>query len=159
MDLIAEFPRSSPLNGITLKEPIDENLLDKCINCDLLITDYKDNKWYKTEKQQLEKFRDNVKHNIASVTYCFKEDYNFGRVNPIKSMGLHCISRQTRHTLVKDKMVDVDIENAHINLLLQVLKHNEFQGSYSMIEDYVINRQQWIDNIASHYNISNGLII
>jgi len=156
MDLIAKFPRSSPLNGITLKEPVDENLLEKCIHCDLLVAEYKDNKWFKTEKQQLQKFREYVKHNIASVTYSFKDDYSFGRVNPVKSMGLHCITRQTRHTLVFYKMVDIDIENCHLIILLQVLKYNLYTGSYSMIEDYVINRQQWIDSIASHYNITEN---
>ena len=52
LDLVATFPRQSPLNGITLREPIDENLLDKCIHSDLLKTSYKDNKWFKNEKNK-----------------------------------------------------------------------------------------------------------
>ena len=59
-DLATTFPRQSPLNGLTLREPIDENLLDKCIHSDLLKTNYRDNKWFKNEKTQLEKFKEHI---------------------------------------------------------------------------------------------------
>ena len=50
LDLLTTFPRQSPLNGLTLREPIDENLLDKFIHSDLLKTNYRDNKWFKMKK-------------------------------------------------------------------------------------------------------------
>ena len=153
LNLVATFPRQSPLNGLTLREPIDENLLDKCIHSDLLKTNYKDDKWFKNEKTQLEKFKECVERDYANVEYSFKDDYSFGRVNPKGSLGLHSLTRETRHTLVKDKMVDVDIENAHLNLLLQILKNSTYKGSYKMVEDYVNNRQKWIDSIASAYKL------
>lgn len=153
LDLVATFPRKSPLNGITLREPIDENLLDKCIHSDLLKTNYKDDKWFKNEKTQLEKFKEHIERDYANVEYSFKDDYGFGRVNPKGSLGLHSFTRETRHTLVEDKMVDVDIENAHLIILLQVLKNSTYNGSYKMVEDYVNNRQKWIDSIASAYKL------
>ena len=112
-DLATTFPRQSPLNGLTLREPIDENLLDKCIHSDLLKTNYRDNKWFKNEKTQLEKFKEHIERDYANVEYNFKDGYGFGRVNPKRSLGLHSLTRETRHTLVKDKMVEIDIENAH----------------------------------------------
>ena len=47
--------RESLLDGLVLYEPIDINLLDKCINSRLLKTNYQDKKWFKNEKQQLER--------------------------------------------------------------------------------------------------------
>ena len=35
LDLVATFPHQSLLDGLTVLEPIDENLLDKCIHSDL----------------------------------------------------------------------------------------------------------------------------
>ena len=157
LNLVATFPRQSPLNGITLREPIDENLLDKCIHSDLLKTNYKDDKWFNNEKTQLEKFKECIDRDYANVEYSFPfhltDEDGFGRVNPKGSLGLHSLTRETRHTLVKDKMKDVDIENAHLIILLQVLKNSTYKGSYKMVEDYVNNRQKWIDSIASAYKL------
>jgi len=153
LTLAATFPRQSPLDGLILREPIDENLLDKCINSDLLKTNYKDNKWFKNEATQLIKYKETIDRDYASVEYNLKDDYQFGRVNPKGSLGLHSLTIETRHTLVKDKMVDVDIENAHLIILLQVLEKNQYEGSYNMVYDYVNNRQKWIDNIATSYKL------
>ena len=62
---------------------------------------------------------------FAQVQYKRKNGYGLGRVNPVGSMGLHSLTRATRHTLVKYLMVDIDIENAHIILLLQMLIYNK----------------------------------
>lgn len=154
LNVVSTFPRTSPLNDITLREPIDENLLDKCIHSDLLVTHYKDSKWFKDEKTHLQAFKKSVYHDEALVKYTFKDGYNFGRMNVVKSRGLHSIRRETRHTLVNGKMVDVDMENAHLNLLLQVLQHNNYEGDYKLIEDYVINRKKWFGIIDKAYCLS-----
>ena len=158
LDIVSNFPRKSPLNGLVLREPIDENLLDKCINSDLLITNYQDSKWFKNEKHQLEKYKEHIVRDFATVEYNFKDEYNFGRVNPKGSLGLHSLTRKTRHTLVLYLMVDVDIENCHLTLLLQVLEHNAYTGSYKMIEDIVNNRQKWIDIIASAFKLMDEMM-
>ena len=43
--------RHSLLDGLVLYEPIDINILDKCINSRLLKTNYQDEKWFKNDKQ------------------------------------------------------------------------------------------------------------
>ena len=153
LDLVAEFPRKSSLNGLVLREPIDENLLDKCIASDLLIERYDDDKWFKNEKTHLEKYKKTINRDLSEVQYRFTDNYNFGRVNVVGSLGLHSIRKETRHTLVKDKMVDVDIENAHLNLLLQILKHNKYDGDYKCINDYVKNRQNWFNIISDAFHL------
>ena len=77
LDLATTFPRQSPLNGLTLREPIDENLLDKCIHSYLLKTNYKDDKWFKNEKIQLENYKEIIERDYANVEYNFKDNYGF----------------------------------------------------------------------------------
>ena len=108
--------RHSLLDGLVLYEPIDINLLDKCINSRLLKTNYQDEKWFKNEKQQLEKYRMCILRGFAQVQYKRKNGYGLGRVNPVGSMGLHSLTRANRHTLVKYLMVDIDIELSLIHI-------------------------------------------
>ena len=155
LDITATFPRTSLLDNITLREPIDENLLDKCIHSDLLVTHYTDTKWFKNEKTQLQKFKKSIYGDEARVKYVFKDDYSFGRVNVVGSIGLHSILRNTRGTFVKDKMVDVDMQNAHLSQVLQVLQHNKYDRAYSHIEDYVVNRDCWFAIIVEAFGLSD----
>ena len=113
--------RESLLDGLVLYEPIDINLLDKCINSRLLKTNYQDEKWFKNEKQQLEKYRMCILRGFAQVQYKRKNGYGLGRVNPVGSMGLHSLTRATRHTLVKYLMVVIVIDNCYIIVLLYLL--------------------------------------
>ena len=136
------------LDGLELYEPIDVNLLYKCINSTLL-REYTDKKWFATEKQQLENYANLITRNFAKVKYHRKEGYTFGRVNPDKSLGLHSIRKETRHTLIQHNMVDVDIENAHNVMLVQILKHNHYDKDYSHLKDYVQNRQAGIHYITT----------
>ena len=52
------FAKTIPLNrpsifdGIVLYEPVNATLLDKCINSDLLVTNYNDPKWFKNESSR-----------------------------------------------------------------------------------------------------------
>ena len=116
--------RASIFDGIVLYEPVDAALLNKCINCDLLVEKYDDPKWFHNEKTHLEKYAANISRNLARVEYSRTGGYNIGRFNPSGSLGLHSIRKQTRHTLVNGLMRDVDIENAHNILLSQILAHN-----------------------------------
>ena len=103
--------RSSIFEGLTLYEPVDTALLNKCINCDLLVAKYDDPKWFANEKIHLENYMNLINKNFARVEYIRANGYSIGRYNPAGSLGLHSIRRQTRHTLVNGLMKDIDIEN------------------------------------------------
>ena len=79
---------------------------------------------------------------FAQVQYERKNGYGLGRVNPVGSVSLHSVTRATKNTLVKYLMVVIDVENAHIILLLQILIYNKFDGDYGMLEDHVKNRSK-----------------
>ena len=79
---------------------------------------------------------------FAQVQFKNKNGYGLGHVNPVGSVGLHSMTRATKNTLVKYLMVVIDVENAHIILLLQILIYNKFDGDYGMLEDHVKNRSK-----------------
>ena len=148
--------RASIFDGIVLYEPVDAALLNKCINCDLLVEKYDDPKWFHNEKTHLEKYSANIIRNFARVEYSRTGGYNIGRFNPSGSLGLHSIRKQTRHTLVNGLMRDVDIENAHNQLLTQILAHNEYEGEYDMLNDYCDNRDAWRNDIINAWDLKNN---
>ena len=118
--------RPSIFDGIVLYEPVNATLLDKCINSDLLVTNYNDPKWFKNEKTHLENYAKTITQNFARVEYKRKEGFPIGRFNPRGRLGLHSIRRQTRHTLVKGLMRDMDMKNCHNELLIQLLIYNNY---------------------------------
>jgi hypothetical protein len=159
LSLTIQIKRECILDGLVLYEPIDENLLDKCINCDLLKTGYTDEKWFENEKTQLEHYKKKISRNLARVEYKRKEGYEIGRVNPVGSLGLHSLTRETRHTLINGRMRDIDIECCHPVLLLQTLIHNNYKGSIKNIKDVVENRSKWTDIIAESYKLFDHISV
>lgn len=145
----------SILDGIELKEKVDIDLLDKLINSTLLKETFNNpisKIYYKTEKQQLEKYRDLITNGYAHVKYERVLNMNCGRSNPKKALGLFSIRREIRHTLAKAYYVDIDIDNCHPVILNEILKQNGYNDEY--LQSYIDNRQKWFDLINKHYDIA-----
>ena len=145
--------KESILDGILLKEKIDIDLLDKLINSNLLKETFNNpmSKIYKTEKHQLQKYRELITDGYANVKYERVKDMNCGRSNPNKSLGLFSIRREIRQTLTKNNYIDIDIDNCHPVVLNEILKQNNITNKY--LQSYVDNRQKWFDNVNKHYHI------
>lgn len=108
-------------------------------------------KVYCTERQQLLKFAENIKFKFAFTRYDKVKDLNnFGRVIPFKSLGLFSFRKQIRGALAYGIYVDIDIENCHPNLLLQICKSNNIKCKY--LEKYVNNRQKYIELVMETYD-------
>lgn len=143
------------LDGITLREHVDEISLDKLINSTLL-KDNISNKYsarlYTTEKQQLIKYKSLIKNGFAIISYN-RSKIPYGRSNPDNSLGLFSIRRELRHTLAKKNFTDIDIENAHPNFLYQILNANKdkISCSFETLEDYVLNRDKYLKDTQSTY--------
>jgi phage/plasmid-associated DNA primase len=151
--------RESIFNGIVLYEPIDTALLNKVINSDLLLENYQDQarkQYYENEKTHLLNYQRNIKKNLARVEYKRTKGFEIGRFNPVASLGLHTIHRQTRHTIANGLLRDIDIENCHNVILYQILKHNEYKGEYDMLIDYCNNREKWREEIITAYDLENN---
>jgi|688.fasta_scaffold63464_5 phage/plasmid-associated DNA primase len=148
-------PSENLLDGITLYEPIDENILEKLINSTLLKDNFNNpfsTRFFTTEKQQLLKYKALIKNGKAVVNYNRSKN-PYGRSNPDNALGLYSIRREIRHTLAKKRFTDIDINSAHPTFLYQILKANkeEIKCSFSMLEQYVLNRQKYLDEVMLIY--------
>ena len=147
-------PVKSKLDSLTLHEPIDADILDKLIRSDLLKDSFRNptaDFLYSDEKQQLEAYKKLVKCGRAVVTYKMTDGMSYGRSNPVKALGLFCIRREIRHTLAKNHFVDIDIENCHPVILLQMCKKNDIDCDN--LEDYVENRGKYLKEVMDEYGV------
>ena len=135
----------SELNGITTTEIWDAKMLLKLLLADGVIKEVLDKKFedkqYTTIRSQLQNILTkllNKKHknltfsreqliefyntpdmfkNELKVKYNFSSKRNMGRVYPEASLGYATVKNVIRHTLCQGKYIDIDMENAHFNLL------------------------------------------
>lgn len=144
-------PYENLLNGIVMYEPINKPLLEKLINSDLLKLTVKNPlSFFTNEKVMLEKYRDIINPaGYAVVTYNKSPNNPFGRCDPAGSLGLHSIRKEIRHTLTEELYIDIDLENAHPQILLQICRANDIPCDN--LNDYCINRQKWLDFVTEKY--------
>jgi hypothetical protein len=143
----------SALDNILCKEPIDIEILDKLISSDLLrenfhnpFSEYNNS----NELDQLTKYRALIdKQGYANVRYHKVNGMDYGRVNPIGALGLFPIRREIRQTLSKLKLVDIDIENAHPIMLLQICEQNNIECKY--LKKYVNFRSKYLELLQKAY--------
>ena len=135
----------STLDGLTLYEPVNVDILDKLINSDLLKND---EEW--NEKKQLEKYKLNIENGLAKVVYKKTEGTPFGRCNPEGALGLFMIRKEIRHTLCKERFIDIDIENCHPYILFQLCC---FQPTLCIknLGEYIYNREKYLNEVMEHY--------
>ncbi len=149
---------TSDFNNIICYESMDIEILDNLLNSDLLLETFSDKmrtKQYDNEKTQLLAYRKNYNKETkqVKVKYCKSKHLNgIGRVLPVGSLGLHNIRRQIRHTLAKNKYVDIDIVCAHHEILLQLCKKNTVYCPN--LEHYVKNREKMLNHVMNTYKVS-----
>jgi hypothetical protein len=155
IDSLTLTKKSRVIDNITLFETIDINILDKLINSKLLMANDWDDSEYSNEREQLKAYRKNISNGKAKVKYNRVKDVEFGRVSPFRSLGLHTIRRAIRHTLAKNKYVDIDIVNCHPELLYQVCFKHNIKCKY--LEKYVKNRETILNDVIKYYNVDKAI--
>ncbi len=80
------------------------------------------------------------------VKYIYNKKRPLGRVYPVDSLGLCQARREIRHTLSDGIYVDIDMVNAHPVILNQL-----FKCSYTMLNDYVNDRDKYFGLLCDHY--------
>ena len=113
------------------EEDICTDTLNKLINSDLLNTVQwtAGNITFENEKQQLQMLNKLIKNNKLKVSYK-RPKYNLGRVYPAKSLSLCSLRRELRHTLAHGNYVDIDVANAHPEILNQLCIHHDIKTKY-----------------------------
>jgi len=128
----------------TCYEPVDRVVLEKLMNSDLLINNFKNpitRDMIGCEKKQLQKYKSitDRETNKAKIKYTRPKGMSYGRSNPVGAIGFFCMRKKIRHTLSNVKnLIDVDIINAHPDMLLQICKENGLMCD--KLESYVENR-------------------
>jgi len=140
----------SVFNGLVLREKVNELALHKLINSDLLkeVTNPFTCKLYANEKEQLMNYRKLIKDGCAHILY---HKVGYGRCSSNGGLSYLTIRRQVRHTLARDQMVDLDIENCHPVLMVQMLQRHGFNCVY--LNDYVCNRNRWFTIVANFWQL------
>lgn len=157
LGLTLEINKESGFNGLKCYEPINIEILDKILSSDLLLDEWKENNNYKfsNERQQLEAYRKIIINGNAEVIYNFTQNLNFGRVYPKDNLGLCTIRREIRHTLTKNKLIDIDIINSGPSIILNICKMNNIKCKY--LERYVENRDKYLDQIIKKFNVNKDI--
>lgn len=153
MELQTLKPKFSILHNIELYEPINYDILIKLMNSSLVETTSNDIDWMPSMRRLVKYIKNyNKQSGLVKVKYTRGNIIEFGRVNPVKTLGLHSINRKIRHTITKDILIDIDIVNAHPTILLQICKKYNYPCKY--LNDYVFNRDVIINKYINKYNIT-----
>jgi len=146
--------RECMMNNQTFYEKIDVDMLDCLIDSDLLKKAFNHKiceNFYENEKEQLIAYKKLIKKGFANVKYNkVKNMDGWGRVNPCRALGLYNIRREIRQTLAKNNYVDIDMENAHPTILLQICQQNNINCSY--LKEYVKNREEYLKESMKFYS-------
>ena len=134
----------SKLNNITCNEKYDLKLLNKLISSSLLNIDPWNN--HENEKEQLKKY------SKTNGVIKYKRNCKFGRVYGIGSLGLQNLRKELRHTISRDYYFDIDIVNAHPEILLQILQQNKIKN-IDYLQKYVKNRDKYLNEVMKKFNV------
>jgi hypothetical protein len=146
--------RSNILNGITCYETVNIEILNKLINSDLLKTTFNNpmsKYFHDDERQQLNKYKMIIDKKTAIVKYKRTKGMSYGRVFPFQSLSLYSIRRELRQTMAKEYYEDIDIENCHPSILLQICEANNIPCKY--LKRYVKNRSEIISEVMQVFNV------
>jgi hypothetical protein len=93
------------------------------------------------------------KDNKIIVTYN-PPKYKFGRIFATGGVSLLFFRRDFKHVLTKDIYIDIDIDNCHPNLILFIMRNNNFK-CFRYLEDYCKNRDKRLQDVIDYYFSNN----
>ena len=119
------------LTADVFNESIDKKLLERLLSHPELLTTWVDESGVEhDDKKQLINIYQNIKGGKLTVKYEFsKKSKSFGRVYAKGLLSLGACERHIRGTLTTGTYIDIDIVNAHPNMILHLLKQKRFQHS------------------------------
>ena len=121
-------------------------------------------------KQSKEVFCTNLKNQMSMLINAliptsnyqqvyFKPDIHSlnSRKYAIQPVSYQNIMREIRHTIAKDYYIDIDMKNAHFNLLKHLINTRDYidADKCKNVLNYAVNRQFYIDDIVKNYPNTN----
>jgi len=145
------------LTSTPFKEYVDKKLLEKILCYPDLLTTWEDNNGIeRDDKKQLLRILERLKGCVLPVEYKFGQNFkDWGRVYPKDNASLGALQRQLRGTLTNGTYIDLDIINAHPNMILHLLIMSNFP--HAIYKDYCLNRNGFLSKIMSAYKCSRDI--
>ena len=144
----------SMFDGMVAVEEVDQDNLQKLINSDLLMQVQNkefNNIMYDNEREQLKAFQQIVKDGYA---YSVHTKTKLGRSSANDGLSLLNLRKVVRQTICcHDRVLDIDMDNAHPTIMLQILKENNIK--HTALSDYVMNRKKYFATIYDHWELWN----
>ena len=139
--------QSSTLTSTKFTESIDKKTLEKLLaNKELLTTWTDDLGIERDDKKQLVNIYQGITNGKLEVNYSFsKSSPKFGRIYPKNNLSLGACQRNIRGTLTHGTYIDIDIVNAHPNMILKHLM--DFGLNHKIYKKYCCNRDEYINLI------------
>ena len=143
--------------NIVKYEFIDNDRLDKLMNEDTSIV----SEFHKKRLEQILKKKDCIKGrpNLLKVEYNYAkgfENLKIGRVyNSLSLGGLEY--KIIRTPMCENHYWDIDMENCHFTIASQYAKKNGI--TCRALDDYVLNREEWLNKISSDRKQSKLLLL
>tara|TARA_R110002124_G_scaffold261447_1_gene427317 strand:+ start:1333 stop:3699 length:2367 start_codon:yes stop_codon:yes gene_type:complete len=135
-------------------ETINPSSIKKLLQFPELLTSWTDERGItRDDKKQIVSILHKIKNKTLSVKYNYSKSLKtWGRVYPEKSLSLGSLERKIRGTLTNGTYIDLDIVNAHPNMILYLL--GKYEMPYSNYEFYCENRDTSLKKIMECYNCS-----
>jgi phage/plasmid-associated DNA primase len=150
-----------------LYELIDPAMLKVLLRHPDLMKEWSDDDWFhqqvKATNQTLLNEVEQVKqygkladkNGLIRVAYK-KSKHNFGRAYIQKSLGFTCLRIPVRNTLLNDRYIDVDMENAQLRILLCLMKSIDYKDVVHL-NMYCDNRKAILAEVMATYQCSRDV--
>jgi energy-coupling factor transporter ATP-binding protein EcfA2 len=156
--------KENVLHGAVFYERINANRLENLIEYNGLAEKFDTNnyaqekasQYYENEKQQLINYDKNYKKKKAAVPvrYLRTHKSKIGRVYPNKSLGLTTMSKKTRNTLIDNTMIDIDLNNAQVDIIRNICRSNGIDCPF--LDQYCNNREPILQEMMDKYGLSRN---
>lgn len=155
------------MSEIILKEVINENILEYILNNKEIYTKliYNNNLSCINLSNYL---YENIKHNniydvptkflkysvngVKKTIFKYNNDKQIGRMYPDDSISILYIKKEIRDTICYNLYYNIDIIDAHINILYNLCKKHNLISIY--IEKFIIEKKKIYDELIKKFNLS-----
>jgi phage/plasmid-associated DNA primase len=159
--------RRSVLDGMVMIEYMPLDNIKALLKSNLLLLSWgEDYSWdfhkklimeqYMNEKDMISKYLKNYNTNLGGVSVKYgKPKHQWGRSFPFKSLGLSCIRKVIRNSLIDGIYYDCDLKNAQPEIIRNLCESNNIPCP--IIKKYCSNRVNLLLQVQEHYEVSRDV--
>lgn len=159
--------RSSVLDGIVLFEQVPIERIKALLKSNLLLLTWGEEyssdghktlliDQYSNEKEMIRKYLQGYNKHVGGISVKYgKPKHQWGRAFPYKSLGLSCIRKIIRNTLIDGIYYDLDLTNAQPEIIRNLCNSNGIPCP--IISRYCKDRESILKTIQDHYKVARDV--